>query len=52
MDFIGLVTWSGDKRAMKERIRKAQRVFKGYMKEEMKETMQVLKKEFSRTRNI
>jgi len=29
MGFIGLVTWSGGKRAMKERIRDAQRVFKG-----------------------
>jgi len=31
MGFIGLVTWSGGKRAMKEKIREAQRVFKGYI---------------------
>jgi len=31
MGFIGLVTWSGGKRAMKERTREAQRVFKGYI---------------------
>jgi len=34
MGFIGLVTWSGAKRAMKGRIRKAQRVFKGYIEQE------------------
>jgi len=30
MGFIGLVMWSGV-RVMKERIREAQRVFKGYI---------------------
>jgi len=31
MGFIGLVMWLGGKRAMKERIREAQRVFEGYI---------------------
>ena len=31
MGFIGLVTWSGGKKAMKEKIKEAQRVFKGYI---------------------
>jgi len=31
MDFIGLVTWLGGKRAMKKKIWDAKRVFKGYI---------------------
>ncbi|KAH1197964.1 hypothetical protein GmHk_18G051616 [Glycine max] len=35
MGFIGLVTWSGGKRAMKESIKEAQRVFKGYIEKQL-----------------
>jgi len=31
MSFIGLVMWPRVKRAMKEKVKEAQRVFKGYI---------------------